>query len=133
MNDSSNAGPRLPGENPPRRADRGRPATGILLIVIGAALLLAQLRMFSLAPLGHWWPVILIGLGVIRLFGGARQRWGGYWILVVGIYGAIGEWRPFGLTWGDAWPIFVIAAGVGILLRGGPRPFFGPEGVRRPN
>ncbi|HET9794843.1 MAG TPA: DUF5668 domain-containing protein [Thermoanaerobaculia bacterium] len=133
MNDSSNAGPRPAGELPPRRANRSGAATGILLIVVGAALLLAQLRMLSLAPLGHWWPVLLIGFGMLRLFGGPRQRWSGYWILVTGIYGAIGEWGPFGLTWADAWPIFIIAAGVGILGRSGPRPWFTPDTPRRPN
>ncbi|HWC64883.1 MAG TPA: hypothetical protein VG777_02290, partial [Thermoanaerobaculia bacterium] len=68
-------------------------------------------------------PLLLIAIGVFRLFGGARGRFSGYWFIVAGVYGAIGEWNLFGLTWSDAWPIFVIAAGLGILLR----PRFTPE------
>lgn len=127
MDESANAGGRRVGF-PSRTPGSGRRTTGILLIAIGAALLLAQLQMVSLDPLRRWWPLIVIGIGVIRLFGGPRQRWGGYWFIVAGIYGAIGEWRLFGLTWAEAWPIFIIAAGVGILIR----PRFAPEGARRP-
>ena len=100
-----------------RRLDTGRKATGIFLIVVGAALLLGELRLLSLEPLKRWWPALLIAIGAVRLFGGARGRFSGYWFIVAGVYGAIGEWNLFGMTWSDAWPIFVIAAGLGILLR----------------
>ena len=100
-----------------RKIETGRKATGIFLIVLGAALLLGQMRLLSLAPFERWWPVLLIAIGVIRLFGGARARFSGFWFLVAGIYGAIGEWNLFGMTWSDAWPIFVMGAGLSILLR----------------
>jgi len=126
MDESANAERRRLGF-PSRRLGGVRKTTGIFLIAIGAALLLAQLNMVSLEPLKRWWPLILIAIGAIRLLGGARQRWGGYWFVIVGIYGLIGEWGLFGLTWGEAWPIFVIAAGIGILVR----PWLAREGARR--
>jgi hypothetical protein len=109
-----------------RRLETGRKATGVFLILFGAALLLGELRLLSLEPLKRWWPVLLIAIGIVRLFGGPRGRFSGYWFLVGGLYGAIGEWNLFGLTWSDAWPIFVIAAGLAILIS----PRFPQERVR---
>jgi hypothetical protein len=109
-----------------RRLETGRKATGIFLILLGAALLLGELRLLSLEPLKRWWPVLLIAIGIVRLFGGSRGRFSGYWLLVGGVYGAVGEWNLFGMTWSDAWPIFVIAAGLAILIR----PRFAEERVR---
>lgn len=91
---------------------------GIFLIGLGVILFLGQFRMFDWFPTEHLWPLILIALGAARLaFTRSNGRWSGFWILVAGIYCAIGEWRPFGLGWNEAWPIFVVAAGVTILLR----------------
>ncbi len=126
MNDGPN-GRTLRGDFAPRRDD-GRLAGGVVLVLLGAALLLGQLRVLSLDPIAQWWPALLIAIGALRLFGGARRRWSGYWILVTGIYGAIGEWRLFGLGFREAWPIFVIAAGVAMI----GRSWFQSDRGRRP-
>jgi hypothetical protein len=48
----------------PRRADRnGALVLGVVLVVVGAWLLLRQF--FPIFELGRFWPVILIGIGVI--------------------------------------------------------------------
>ena len=128
MNEEPRDGRTLQGDFSRGSRTDGRLAVGVVLVLLGAALLLGQLRVLSLEPLARWWPALLIGLGAVRLFGGSRQRWGGYWILVTGIYGAIGEWNLFGLGFREAWPIFVIAAGVAMI----GRAWFGRDPARRP-
>lgn len=58
----------------PRRRDDGRGALvfGALLIVVGGWFLLR--RMIPGLDLDNWWPVFLIGIGVVLLVGAARGR-----------------------------------------------------------
>ena len=57
-----------------RRRDDGRGALvfGALLIVVGAWFLLR--RAIPGLDLENWWPVFLIGIGVVLLVGAARGR-----------------------------------------------------------
>ncbi len=121
---------RIDGQLPERRGVVHF-AAGVLLVAAGAGLLVASRFGVSLAPLARWWPAVLLGLGAVRLFGAPRGRWVGFWLAVAGLYGAIGEWRLAGLEWKDAWPVFVIAAGVAILGRTGSRPWLGNGAGRR--
>jgi hypothetical protein len=102
---------------------RNRPPNlwvGILLIGLGLFFLLDQFQVFDLGPVWKFWPLLLLGLGVARLAGyRGHRRWSGYWIFVAGLYCAAGTWNFLGLTWDNAWPIFVVAAGVSILARPG--------------
>jgi hypothetical protein len=102
----------------PAARPKGRLWTGIFLIGLGLLFLLGEFNAVDLRPVGHYWPIVLLALGVIRMaIGRGRERWSGYWMLVAGIYCSIGVWRPLGLSWNTAWPLFVIAAGVSIVLR----------------
>ena len=58
----------------PRRRDDGRGALvfGVLLVVVGAWFLLR--RAIPALDLDNWWPVLLIGIGVVLLVGAARGR-----------------------------------------------------------
>jgi hypothetical protein len=49
------------------------------------------------------------------------DRSGGIWLLATGLYCLVGVFELFGLGWGSAWPIFVIAAGLSFLVRDGAR------------
>jgi|PersoiStandDraft_1058852.scaffolds.fasta_scaffold17621_3 hypothetical protein len=99
--------------------DRGsRLWVGVALIALGLLFLLAEFRPMDLSPISRYWPFLILFFGAVRLATGrGRDRWGGFWMIVTGIYCAIGVWRPFGLSWGTAWPLFVIGAGVSILGR----------------
>jgi len=122
---------RIDGRFPGRRRDVARIAAGVFLVAAGAALLIAARRGVALAPLARWWPAILLAIGGVRLFGAPRGRWVGFWVAVAGVYGAIGQWRLAGFEWRDAWPVFVIAAGLAILGRAGSRPWLGNGAGRR--
>ena len=60
------------GRPRPRGDGRGALAFGVLLIVVGAWFLLR--RAIPGLDLDNWWPVFLIGIGVVLLVGAARGR-----------------------------------------------------------
>jgi hypothetical protein len=100
------------------RPRRSRLVLGIFLLVLGAMLLAVNLG-YGL-PAG-WWqylPVLLIALGLWGLVLPNRHldRSGGVWLLAAGVYCLLGIFHWWGLGWSGAWPIFVIAAGLGFIL-----------------
>jgi len=103
-----------------RRGATGQLAFGLVLLAVGALLLTDNLG-FRL-PLRLWeaWPLVVVALGAIKLLwpGDADERRSGFWILVGGLYCWISSWRLFGLHWGTAWPIFLVAQGLLIVFDG---------------
>jgi hypothetical protein len=100
------------------RPRRSRLVVGIFLLVLGGLLLAVNLG-YGL-PVG-WWqflPWALIALGVFGLAVPSRHmdRVGGVWMVATGLYFLIGINDWWGLGWSGAWPIFVIAAGLGFIL-----------------
>jgi cell wall-active antibiotic response 4TMS protein YvqF len=62
-------------------------------------------------------PLIALGLWGLVLPTRHMDRSGGIWLLATGLYCLIGVFNLFGLGWGTAWPIFVIASGLSFLVR----------------
>jgi hypothetical protein len=91
---------------------------GVILLVIGAGLLAAKLGFTVPEDLWRHWPFVLVVPGLIGTFLPTRHlsRSGGVWLLATGIYGLCGMYEPWGLSWGGAWPIFIIAAGFGVIF-----------------
>jgi len=103
------------------RTDPGstmRLVIGIYLLLIGALALADNLGYAVPGKLWSYWPFLLIGLGVMKIASpsGSENRRGGLWLITAGLYGWISIWHLFGLEWGTAWPIFLVAAGVGIVF-----------------
>ena len=104
---------------PHRHAGRSRLVLGLFLLALGGVMLAINLGYEM--PIG-WWrllPVPLVVLGLWGLVVPSRHldRSGGIWLLATGLYCLIGVFNWFGLGWGTAWPIFVIASGLSFLVR----------------
>lgn len=101
---------------PPRRG--GRLALGIMLLCIGVALLALNLGVHLPWNLWKYFPVVLIALGAWGLVSPSPSldRIGGLWILAIGVYCLISVFGLFGLSWWSAWPVYVIATGVSVML-----------------
>ncbi len=91
---------------------------GLLLIVLGAVLLAANLGAFSLV---RFWPLLIVGLGVsfFLMWVGKRGNYGllmpATVMIVVGLlflYCEIDGWRHME----DLWPVFLLAPGFGFIL-----------------
>lgn len=102
----------------PRRRPRSPLMMGLVLILVGALLLCINLGV-TLPP-GFWsyWPLGLIVLGVIGMVAPTRhlRRSSGIWLLAAGLYCQISVLHMFDLGWASAWPIFIIAAGLSVIV-----------------
>lgn len=89
---------------------------GLFLVAIGVTLLAVNLG-WEL-PHGAWnyWPFLLIAMGTAKMLFGGSDEGGGFWLILSGLYGWISIWNVGGLTWRTAWPIFVIAGGLSLIL-----------------
>jgi hypothetical protein len=98
---------------------------GIALMLIGGYLLMANLGYGLPFSLLHFLPLPFIAVGVWGLIFPNRHvgRDTGVWALTLGLYFACGVYHLFGLSWGSAWPIFLVGLGLAILL--------GPHGDAR--
>ncbi len=91
---------------------------GIILVSLGGVLLALKLGVALPWHLWKYFPVPLIALGIWGLVQPNRylDRMGGLWFLAAGVYCLISTFGLFGLGWGSAWPIYVIAAGVSVMI-----------------
>ncbi|MFC4309967.1 hypothetical protein ACFPN2_12825 [Steroidobacter flavus] len=101
-----------------RRPRRSRLVVGIFLLVLGGLLLAVNLGYGLPAGWWQWLPWALVVIGAVGLVVPTRHmdRVGGVWMVATGVYflASIHNW--WGLGWGGAWPVFVIAAGLGFIL-----------------
>jgi hypothetical protein len=100
-------------ESTRRRRTASRLVFGGFLILIGALLFAVNLGVELPAGVWQWWPLLLVGLGSVKLvLGGPDEREGGFWILLAGVYSGISVFHLAGLSWATAWPVFLIGAGL---------------------
>jgi hypothetical protein len=109
-------------------AEPGRPRVsqtkvvfGLVVMTIGLLLLLDRLSWWGF----HWnvplWPWILIVIGITRFAdrsvddrGRVRGRQSAVWLMFIGAWGLLNEYRLFGVHYGHSWPFLLI--GVGALM-----------------
>jgi cell wall-active antibiotic response 4TMS protein YvqF len=104
-------------ETPPKRG-RSPLILGLILLLVGAALLAANLGFELPYQLWRYYPIALLALGLVGVVTPSRHlsRSGGIWLLAAGLYCLASEFRLLGLWWTNAWPIFLMAAGVDIIF-----------------
>ena len=105
-------------ESPQTYRRRSPLVAGIILIVIGALLLALNLGLGLPIALWNAWPIFLIVPGLVGLVSPSRHltRSGGLWLIASGIYCQLAVTDWLGLGWFSAWPVFVIAYGLDIIL-----------------
>ena len=100
----------------------GRLVLGLYLILIGGLIFASNMGFEVSHGVWNYWPFLLIaGGGVKMLFGDREALSEGFWLLLAGLYCWVSVWNLWGLTWGTAWPIFVVAGGLSMILE----PWFG--------
>lgn len=92
--------------------------TGIVVLGIGAGALLDALNIFSFW--GHfqtWWPLLIIGAGVLTFISNPRSSY--VWALALVLIGTLLQLNRLDLTevnlFSLIWPIIIIAVGLSIL------------------
>jgi hypothetical protein len=106
------------------RVGQARVVFGLVVMLIGTLLMLDRLDWWGVRLNVPLWPWFLIVLGLVRLTdlstdarGGTRGRRSAVWLLFIGGWGLLNEYRLFGLHYGHTWPILLIGAGVLIVWR----------------
>jgi len=100
-----------------RRSAGGSLVVGLVLIALGALFLADNVGFDIPGSVWRYWPFLLLAMGIARFaFGGdPDDRRGGYWLIATGLYGWIAVFGLFGLGWGTAWPIMLVAVGVSMV------------------
>jgi predicted membrane protein len=106
---------------PPSSPQGGhRVLLGLAVIAFGVLALLDNLRLFDMALLRTFWPLGLVLWGLSRLAWPTRHGSGAFGAILVGV-GLVLTIENLGFMrfhWHDWWPVFVILAGLSILMRG---------------
>src|SRR3954447_7762196 len=100
---------------------RARIVFGLMVILFGAMALLEPLgRWWGVALDVHIWPFILMFLGLARFANYPEDRGSlrsGVWLILIGVWGVVNEYRIFGIHYTRSWPLLVIFAGLMIVWR----------------
>lgn len=92
---------------------------GLMLVAIGAVLLLDQFDLLDLYDLWHYWPLILVVVGLNKVIGypTARDFTSGLWTMFIGLWLFANIEHMFGLTFRNSWPYVIIGWGVTMIIR----------------
>jgi predicted membrane protein len=92
---------------------------GIIVIALGTLWTLDNLDLIRSGPILRWWPVLLVGLGVAKLFGISAQRN----VAAGTVFILVGSWLlagGLGLHWVDfslLWPMVLVVIGINLVVR----------------
>jgi hypothetical protein len=92
---------------------------GIFLLLAGAALMLGKFDFIYIDSPWHFWPVILLAIGIGKL-ADAEYSWEyrkAVWTLFIGSWFLVSELHLFGLSYRNSWPILLIGIGIGMLWK----------------
>lgn len=91
---------------------------GLVLIGFGVAFLLDRLDMFEIRELWHYWPLLLVVIGINKMIGfpTAKDFTSGLWATFIGLWLFTVFENMFGLTFHNAWPIPIIFAGIVMII-----------------
>jgi len=89
---------------------------GLIIVVIGAAMLLDNIDVSGDYPIGDYWPVILIALGFLGWIGkGLRPELGNMVLMSLGGI-LLTQNLSYDYSFGDLWPALAIAIGIAIIF-----------------
>jgi predicted membrane protein len=94
---------------------------GIIILLLGGIFLLQNLGVFYYRDLFHYWPVILIGVGIARILDWRDSANNFIGVIIAGVGAAFLAhslgYLPWNI-WRLLWPIALIGGGAVLLLRG---------------
>jgi len=96
------------------RRDRGPLIGGIVFIVVGTLLLLEKLGYLPHDFILHFWPTILIVIGIVKIAGAAGRPTGAV-LIGLGILLQLREMGIIYINFWDLWPVLIIIAGAAML------------------
>ena len=94
--------------------DKGPVIGAVVFIVVGSVLLLEKLGYLPWGFAIHFWPMIFVVIGVVKLvYAGGRPT--GLVLIGLGVILQLNEMGITHLNFWDLWPVLIIIAGVAML------------------
>lgn len=92
---------------------------GLVVVALGLAFLLDQMGMVEIRGIWHYWPLLLVAVGVNRMIGypTPKEFTSGLWTMFVGLWLFAVFEGMFGLTFWNSWPFMIIAGGIGMIIQ----------------
>lgn len=108
-----------------RQVSQARVVFGLIVMIVGALMLADRFEWWGVRVNVPIWPWFLIVLGLARFADQSRPdaknctggRRTGAWLIFVGAWGLLNEYRLLGAHYGHSWPLLLIGAGVFVVWR----------------
>lgn len=93
--------------------------TGLGITLLGAALLIGNLDILNFSELVRtWWPIFVIGAGLIMLINNIRNYLWASLVIIIGVLFQIQELDILSVNpWEAFWPLVIIALGLSVVIR----------------
>jgi hypothetical protein len=95
---------------------------GLVVMTVGVLFFLIETTTLDLRPSTRWIPPAVMAIGLAKFIspgtqvnGRPRSRSGGFWLLWIGTWGLVNEYRLFGLYYPTSWPLLMIGGGLSIV------------------
>ncbi|KQQ89181.1 LiaI-LiaF-like domain-containing protein [Massilia sp. Leaf139] len=91
---------------------------GLVLIAVGTIFLLDRMDIADASSIWHYWPLLLVVVGINQTIGypSAREFRSGLWTIFIGLWLFAVFENLFGLTFRNSWPLFLLMAGLQLVL-----------------
>jgi len=112
------------------RGNASRLVLGLVVIAIGVLFTLDRLGYVEAGDFWEYWPVLLIAIGIGRVFQprGARERGFGGVLILLGVWLLLSNLDVIHVSFRDAWPVLLVVLGIMMVWRAITAPFFaGPR------
>ena len=101
--------------DPQSRPDAGRLAAGAAIILLGVLLLFDRVGVLDWADRTGWWPLLVIGFGIVRMATGWDGIRSGVVFVLVGGWGLLNEFGV--LQYENSWPLLLVLAGGSMVFK----------------
>ncbi|MCC6650210.1 MAG: hypothetical protein IT348_03560 [Candidatus Eisenbacteria bacterium] len=93
-------------------------AWGLMLITLGVAFLAQRQGFLPWDVFRHWWPAIVVTMGLIEVLGArtAKKLGSGVTMMLMGGYFFVSVLEYRGLDWSNSWPLALVAIGAGMVV-----------------
>ncbi len=88
---------------------------GMFLVAAGVLLALDRFGVIDTGPIWRFWPVVLVVLGLVKLFGSDSNRCGGLVLLLVGSWFLVQNFTALDLDFSDVLPFAVLLIGLAMI------------------
>jgi hypothetical protein len=98
---------------------RGSLIAGTILLAVGFLFLLNNFDFLELGPVTHFWPLIIIAVGVSKFLTAEHpvERRKGAWWMMIGLWFLISTLHLYGFSFHNSWPILLIVLGINSIWR----------------